>query len=345
METEELDYLPEDPKVPGVKYAIVSIIGPTMKAKCDVWGIRISDVADNEEKGKKKIKRLIQNDPRFDRYLAPIGKFFPLNVSPLQVENVEYQNTQLNDLMKSYLQSREEADDEFNFRKNDLMNQAIKETKSKMENDQLESEEYPVAVLKRKKDLEQKISVKTDELRDLQNLYEKTKVKYSNYTEYEKVEAEEILLKAIQENEEIQKNTNLTPEEIRKEILNDINGDDSSINIKQDLHKLKKQSENGEITQTFYMQQYKILVDKLLELNVKEIDIPYFYSEDEKEIIKIQDEMKQNELDFENKSKSLVEFKIQKENLIKKLQKYSESVNSFINKKWGNGSEYSQYFN
>ena len=36
-----IDYLFEDPEITNQKYALVSIVGPHMPQKCDVWGLKV----------------------------------------------------------------------------------------------------------------------------------------------------------------------------------------------------------------------------------------------------------------------------------------------------------------
>ena len=53
MSTEKtIDYLFEDPEIQNQKFALISIVGPNMKQKCDVWGLKIRGVSDTLEKAK-----------------------------------------------------------------------------------------------------------------------------------------------------------------------------------------------------------------------------------------------------------------------------------------------------
>ena len=46
MSTEKtIDYLFEDPPLATQKFALVSIVGPNMPQKCDIWGLKIRGVA------------------------------------------------------------------------------------------------------------------------------------------------------------------------------------------------------------------------------------------------------------------------------------------------------------
>ena len=118
------DYLSEDIPLPGQVWALVSIIGPHMKQKCDVWGLKIKGTAATEEEADNMAKKLQKLDKHIDIFRVPVGKFFPLNINPGSADNVVYQNEQLNDLMKEHKKNRIEADSHFNERKSEMMEKA-----------------------------------------------------------------------------------------------------------------------------------------------------------------------------------------------------------------------------
>ena len=107
-----IDYLSEDTPIPSQKYALITIVGPHMRQKCDIWGLKIRGVADSMENAKALAQRLMKRDKDYDIYTVDVGKFFPLNIKPTDVNNIEYQNEQLNQLMKTYMENRELANDE-----------------------------------------------------------------------------------------------------------------------------------------------------------------------------------------------------------------------------------------
>ena len=221
----QLDYLPEDPPISGQRYALISIVGPHMKQKCDVWGLKIRGFSNSTQEGGKMVQKLQKINNQFDIFLVEVGKFFPLVVDPLSIDNIEYQNKELNSLIKGYLESRENATDEFNSRKNTLMQEAIKEGKEHEEDSKLATKEHPIAVLKRKKDLQQKIKDIQDQLTDLQTSVDKNQTKFDSFSEDERKSAEDGLLKAIKENIKDTENSTeeLSPEQIREQILKDFN--------------------------------------------------------------------------------------------------------------------------
>lgn len=218
----EIDDIPEDPKIPSMKYAVISIVGPHLRQKCDTWAMKVSGVYSTEEAARKLIKKLMSICNYFDMYIVRVGKFFPLSVDPLQLDNVEYQNEQLTNLIKGYIENREEAIDDFNERKSNMISQTIRENKKIKEQGLNERPEHPVAVLQRRKQLKEKLKSIHDELKDLEESITATDTKYESYTEEQKKEAEDILLNAISESLETKENEefeDLNPEQIRAELL------------------------------------------------------------------------------------------------------------------------------
>jgi DNA repair exonuclease SbcCD ATPase subunit len=177
MSNKEIDYLYEDPEIPSQRFGLVSIVGPNMPQKCDVWGLKIRGVADNLEKAKKMTQKLMKIDKEYDIYTVEIGKFFPLVVNPFEINDIEYQNSQLNELIKGYLESKELAKDQWEEQKNEMVKQAIMEGKT-----QTEKPEHPIAVWQRVCNLK-------EQMKTLQEQLENAEEKFESYTEEEKEEA------------------------------------------------------------------------------------------------------------------------------------------------------------
>ena len=179
-----IDYLFEDPEIPSQKYALVSIVGPHMPQKCDVWGLKIRGTADSINSAKSLCKRLLNIDNNYDIYTVEVGKFFPLNVDPLQIKNIEYQNEHLNALIKNYLEDRDNANDLWNQRKAELIQEAIREGKNQKE---LENKpEHPMALLNRIKNYEQKITETEELLKSLQEDLNQAQEKFDQIPELDK---------------------------------------------------------------------------------------------------------------------------------------------------------------
>lgn len=123
----KIDFLPEDPVISGQRFALVTIVGPEMKQKCDTLGMKVRGVCDTLEEAKKLADKLMKIDNSFDIYTVEVGKFFPLVVDSNKIKNVEYQNQELNKLMKSYFENQEAAQQEWEKDKNERLQKAMKE--------------------------------------------------------------------------------------------------------------------------------------------------------------------------------------------------------------------------
>ena len=185
-ETKEIDYLFEDPPISGQKYALVSIVGPNLKQKCNVYGLKVRGVCESLDRAKTTAQRLTKIDPDYDIYTVEVGKFFPLDVDPMQINDIEYQNEQLNKLIKGYLENRENANIEYERRKNEMVKKAIVEGKSGEA-----TSDHPVALLNRIEELNDKIEKTKVQMDDLMKALTHNQTEYSKYTIEEQTKAQE----------------------------------------------------------------------------------------------------------------------------------------------------------
>lgn len=196
MTTKSIDYLFEDPPIPSQKFALVTIVGPHMNQKCDVWGMKIRGVTDSVEKAKTLTQKLMRMDDNYDIYTVEVGKFFPLDVEPYQIKDIEYQNSQLNELIKKYLENRELANEQWEKRKNDMVKEAIREGKSQKE---LASRpEHPVSVLQRIRTFEQKVADLQEQIKSTEEDLKLAQEKFDGYTEEQRELAHNELKNAIE---------------------------------------------------------------------------------------------------------------------------------------------------
>jgi DNA repair exonuclease SbcCD ATPase subunit len=235
-----IDYLTEDPPIPSQKYALISIVGPHMRQKCDVWGLKIRGVADSLETAKTLTKRIMKLDKDYDIYTVDIGKFFPLAVEPYDVANVEYENQQLNDLIKNYLENKEKANEHWHHRKQEMIKEAIREGKVDGQKELADKKEHPISVLQRIKNFEDKIKEESERLESMKEDLKLSKEKYESYTEEERELANKELITAIEHNVEpkVPEEKSLTIEEIRNEIMTELTSE--SQNIEDTILNLKK---------------------------------------------------------------------------------------------------------
>lgn len=218
----EIDYLFEDPPIPSQRYALVTIIGPHMPQKCDVWGLKVRGTAETIDKARAMAQKLMRVDDSYDVYTVEVGKFFPLNVEPTSLNNIEYQNSQLNALVKNYLENKELANEHWVQRKNAMVKEAIREGK---EQEALANKpEHPIAVLQRIRSLEEIISAMTADLEENKKNLQASKEKFDLFTEEERALANKELLAAIENNVEpdVPSNTNSSVDEIRQKLMTEL---------------------------------------------------------------------------------------------------------------------------
>lgn len=219
-----IDYLFEDPVIPTQKFALISIVGPHMPQQCDVWGLKVRGTADSADNAKSMAQKIMRIDNTYDVYTVEVGKFFPIAVEPNAIGNVEYQNNQLNELVKTYMENKELADEHWNTRKNEMIKEAIREGKSQEE--LTNKPEHPIAVLQRIKNFEQSIDKVREDLAALESDLQFSKTKFSSYTDEERELANNELQSAIESNlVVVPEDSELSLTEIRDKIIEDLEGE------------------------------------------------------------------------------------------------------------------------
>lgn len=221
MSTKTIDYLFEDPPVDGQRFALVSIVGPHMNQKCDVWGMKVRGIASTIDEAKRVVQRLMTIDNNYDIFIVEVGKFFPLAVDPLKIRDVEYQNQELNNLMKSYLETKERSNKEWEERKREMVQKAMEEGKNQEE--MASRPEHPVSVLQRLMSTEEQLNSLENTLTQTKELLEKTRAQFDNYTEEERREAEEKVNQYMEEERarltnQAEETNEMSVEDLRKEL-------------------------------------------------------------------------------------------------------------------------------
>lgn len=238
MTGKNIDFLFEDPEIQGQKFALVTIVGPLMPQKCDTWGIKLRGVADTIEKARSMSQKLMKIDNNYDIYTVEVGKFFPLAVEPNAIGSVEYQNSALNQLMKSYLENKELANEHWHERKNEMIQQAIKEGR---EQEQMQSKpEHPIALMQRIKSYEENIKELQMSLSSAQEDLKKAKEKFDGYTDEEKQIANNELENAIASNLPEENATKDNIVEIRKQFMSELSVTTTENKVDSLIKELKK---------------------------------------------------------------------------------------------------------
>lgn len=276
-----IDYLFEDPEITNQKYALVSIVGPHMPQKCDVWGLKVRGTADSLENAKALCKRLLRIDNHYDIYTVDVGKFFPLAIDPLKVQNVEYQNNQLNSLIQSYLENKDNANDLWNQRKTEMIDDAIKEGKNQKEF--ANKPEHPISVLHKIKNYEESIADTERSLESLREELVKARNKFDNYTEEEREIALKEFKTALEDNIKQGSTSDdskpITVDDIRKELESEFQNELSRSNeppsvnsiiytiksLEDELNELE--TFRSSLSSTASPKGYETIVNKINKLN------------------------------------------------------------------------------
>lgn len=239
MSTRKIDYLKEDPALNGQAFALISIIGPHMRQKCDVWGIKIKGTTSSEEEADKMGKRLQALDPDIDIFRVPVGKFFPLSIDPASADNTIYQDEQLNELIKQNKLNRMQAKDHFEQRKEKMMEDAIREGKEGSSSGEgSSSKEHPVALLDRVNTTESRIQELQKELSALQETLNVSQLKFNELSVDEKTKA----------TEEFNKINGTTVKEIESENL--IEETNNTKEILESIKTIEETLEKGKVSES-----------------------------------------------------------------------------------------------
>ena len=107
--------------VPGQLYACLSVVGPEAPQKNDKFGIKIRGAFATRDEAASHAKRLQKEDPTFDIYVVDMYKWLLIPPDPLKIEDVNYSNDKLQEIMSGYRDNQAEAARLFNERKRDMM--------------------------------------------------------------------------------------------------------------------------------------------------------------------------------------------------------------------------------
>jgi len=114
---ETTDYLDEDTIVPnGQRFALVSFVGPEQRQKNEKLGMKIRGCFATQEEAAAHVKKLQAFDGSVDIFLLEVGKWALIPPSVESIEDVQYQEKYLNDMMKEYKENQLKAKEAFNQR-------------------------------------------------------------------------------------------------------------------------------------------------------------------------------------------------------------------------------------
>lgn len=194
-----IDYLNEDMQVSGQNYCLISFVSPSGNQKCDVNGVKVRGSFDTIEEANKRADMLRNTDPDFDIYVASVGKWLPWYPDPKSMPAVEYQEEQLNTLVKGHKESQIKSKQHFEERKRDMMEKAMEEGSKEGQAKLAEQPIHPMAV---KQNLEQTTGMIEEIKRQLDELEEQKKDwenLMSSFSEEDFEKANEELMSGVSE--------------------------------------------------------------------------------------------------------------------------------------------------
>jgi hypothetical protein len=113
----KVDYLDEDTIVPnGQRFALVSFVGPEQRQKNEKIGMKIRGCFATREEAASHVRKLQAFDGSVDIFMVEVGKWVPIPPSVDDVDDVEYQEKYMNELMRGYRESQLKAKEVFNQR-------------------------------------------------------------------------------------------------------------------------------------------------------------------------------------------------------------------------------------
>jgi hypothetical protein len=121
-----VDHLEEDLiTVPGQRFALVSFVSPVSRQKTDQCGMKIRGVFATREEATAHVRRLQQFDPLFDVFMLEVGKWVCVPPDIEKIEDVQYQEKYLQELISGYKTSQDEAKRHFQERKMAVMESGL----------------------------------------------------------------------------------------------------------------------------------------------------------------------------------------------------------------------------
>jgi len=138
-----IDYLTEDTFLPNdQKFVCISFLSDSDK-KTTLSGIKIRGVFSTYDLACAHAKKVQSIDPYFNVFVGEMGKWLPFDPNPDSeaVKESEYQNDQLNNIMKSYVENQEKSKIFHEQRKTELMRQGIVDNLSTKQNIKKETQE------------------------------------------------------------------------------------------------------------------------------------------------------------------------------------------------------------
>ena len=191
-----IDHLDEDPPMADQRWACVSYVAPGANQKAGVAGFKWRRACRSEEEARTFVKRIQMFDSDFDVFICQMGTWTAFNPDPEQIEDEEFAEERLNQLVKEQKQQRILAKQHFNERKRNLMEQAMKEGTQEAQVAKNDEKEHLIALRSRMESTDAELAELKTKMTELLKQKKSDMNKIGDYTEEEIREANEIEKKA-----------------------------------------------------------------------------------------------------------------------------------------------------
>lgn len=128
----KVDYLTEDKVIPNQRFVCLSFLSPenvdSKKKTCTTRGLKIRGVYATYEEACERAKVLREEDIYFDVYVGEVGKWLPWD-NKEKVEDENYAEKELNDLMRAHREQLELSKQEVEKRRQEAINASKKNKK------------------------------------------------------------------------------------------------------------------------------------------------------------------------------------------------------------------------
>jgi myosin heavy subunit len=131
--SDKQDYLYEDPIISNQKFVCISVLTPkNFKEETTMSTLKVRGSYETYEEAKKRADFLRNIDSNINVYVGEVGKWLPFEDNPENAKDHEYQNEQLNKMMKGYVENQEKAKEFHEQRKNEMIMKTLKENEEKL---------------------------------------------------------------------------------------------------------------------------------------------------------------------------------------------------------------------
>jgi len=124
MTTKYIDYLTEDEPISGQGFVCLSFLSPEGVKNCTVRGLKVRGVYSTYEEAKRRSNEIRDSDPDFHVFVGEVGKWLPWDPDPNDIDDQNYKEKELNNLMKAYKDNLSKAKKVHNERIDDMKMQA-----------------------------------------------------------------------------------------------------------------------------------------------------------------------------------------------------------------------------